>query len=225
MKRFLFQSLIYDNCVFIVMNELLNLSKLNNQYYGLRHGKSTANDEHIIVSNAKDGVVNYGLTDEGREQVIQSVSNFDSNLIMDKIDNYNFLIVTSDFKRACETAEITSEFFEVQESIFLTELLRERFFGDFDKKGSEYYSPVWAKDLLDSSQSDDNVESVDSVITRTTKLVKILEEKYSDYVIFLVAHGDVLTILESAFKKIEGSKHRSLGSFKNAEIRLLNKVE
>jgi len=50
----------------------------------------------------------------------------------------------------------------------------------------------------------------------------MLEEKYSNYVIFLASHGDSLQILEASFKGIDSGKQRTLKSMNNAEIRRLD---
>ena len=50
----------------------LKLPKLHNIYFVLRHGRSLANEEGIILSNSLDGISGYGLTDEGKSEVRNS---------------------------------------------------------------------------------------------------------------------------------------------------------
>ena len=56
------------------MDYLFKISKLNNRYFGMRHGKSLANCEGLIVSTPENGVSAYGLSDEGRLQIERSIS-------------------------------------------------------------------------------------------------------------------------------------------------------
>ena len=67
-----------------------------------------------------------------------------------------------------------------------------------------------------------NVESVMSVIDRTTSLIEELEQKHDNCIIILVAHGDVLQILQTAFLDISPREHRKLPHLKQAEIRRMS---
>ena len=42
------------------MNRLLNIDRLNNRYFAMRHGHSMANHQGIIVSHPDNGRDNYG---------------------------------------------------------------------------------------------------------------------------------------------------------------------
>ncbi|MBD3244962.1 MAG: histidine phosphatase family protein [Candidatus Moranbacteria bacterium] len=196
------------------MNNLKNVTQLKNTYYILRHGESKANVQGIILSNPEDGTINFGLTNKGRKQVRTSaLKNTDLN--------EDTVIYSSDFTRARETADIARKIFG-SSKLYLVKNLRERFFGDFDKTNNDNYEKVWRNDIKDSSHTISNVESVDSVLERTTSLIVALEKKYENQKILLVAHGDPLQILQTAFSKINPLKHRELKQLEIAEIRKLN---
>jgi broad specificity phosphatase PhoE len=65
----------------------------------MRHGQSKANLKEIIISHPENGLLEkYGLTELGRQQARQSAAS--SPLTKDT------LILSSDFSRARQTAEI-----------------------------------------------------------------------------------------------------------------------
>ena len=56
---------------------------------------------------------------------------------------------------------------------------------------------------------------------RATEVVWSLESYYDDQTFLLVAHGDTLQILLTAFKKYPASRQRELKHLETAEIRPL----
>ncbi len=195
------------------MNNLQVLPRLKNQYFTLRHGESQANIQKIVLSDPRNGVPNFGLTEKGKQQVRDSVS---TNKYLDK----NIIIYSSDFLRAKETAEIAKKILHT-DKIHFTELLRERFFGDFEKTSNENYELVWKHDKEDPNHEFKNVESVASVLARTTGLILDLEKKFHNKKILLVSHGDSLQILQTGFLKTCSSTHREIQHLHTAEIREL----
>jgi glucosyl-3-phosphoglycerate phosphatase len=104
--------------------------------------------------------------------------------------------------------------------------LRERWFGDCDGTADQNYAPVWAQDAKDASLEPLGAESVHSVRRRVTDCVvewnDRLEKEQSDpCLIVLVAHGDVLQILQTAFEKIPGTMHRTIPHLDTATLRVL----
>ena len=196
------------------MNHLLNIERLKNSYFIMRHGKSLANQVELIVSSPYNGVNSYGLHEQGRDQVVLSV---EATPALAEIS----LILSSDFQRARESAEIAHDLLGCQEDIVFHKHLRERFFGEFELNSSENYQTVWDEDGLDASHTKFGVESVDAVMDRATTLITTLEGYFTDVSFLLVSHGDVLQILQTAFHKLPASEHRSLPHLETAEIREL----
>lgn len=199
------------------MNHLLHLSNLKNEYFILRHGKSLANEIGKIVSHPKDGTKSYGLTKEGRGQVEKTITEAIDKKILDS----ETIIISSDFKRARETAEIAKNILKTQ-PIILKINLRERYFGDWDQTDHNNYKETWSLDSSDASHKIKNVESVNEVVKRATEMIKELENKHSNKKILLVSHGDTLQILQTAFEKVDGKNHRSFPHLETAGLRKLN---
>ena len=199
------------------MNKLLELTTLKNTYFAMRHGESMANVEGIIISTPENGIPKYGLSDKGRGQVDSSVSDALSN---GKLDDTTF-IVSSDFKRAHESAEIARKLLASEAPLKLDARLRERDFGDFELKSNIHYQTVWDNDGVDSSHTIDNAESADAVMERATELVADIEDSHKGKTFLLVAHGDTIQILQAAFKKLSASKQREMRHLETAEIRFL----
>ncbi|MGM5483755.1 MAG: histidine phosphatase family protein [Nanobdellota archaeon] len=196
------------------MDHIKDFKKLKNNYFFMRHGESKANIENIIISEPTAGKIGYGLTFKGKNQVINSIESENS---LDK----NTIIFSSDFLRAKETAMLVANILKTSPVIF-SSLLRERYFGDFEKTSDENYKKVWDYDVIDYRHKNNNVESVENIINRTTKLVQEMENKYFNRNILLVSHGDVLQILQTAFFKIHPSKHRNLEHIHTAQIKKIN---
>jgi probable phosphoglycerate mutase len=187
--------------------------QMNNQYFAFRHGESRANVEGIVISDPAVGTTRYGLTAEGRRQVlagIEAAEGFDSET----------LIVSSDFKRAAQTAEMIRETLDV-ETVQFDARLRERFFGNYEGAPHASYSEAWKNDALASSQERSGVENADAVRRRMWAVIESLEAEYAGRKIILVSHGDPLLILQSAFEGIAAADHRSLPYFNTAELRML----
>jgi probable phosphoglycerate mutase len=198
------------------MNDnFLGLPPLRNSYFVLRHGQSQANVQSIIISDPEVGTISYGLTDTGRRQVEARLENlppsFDASL----------KIISSDFLRATETAAIISAGLAATGPVRYTEKLRERFFGELDGGADKRYAEVWELDSLDAQHSTFGVETTESVVKRTVSLVRELEAHYRGSVVLLVAHGDVLQLLQTAFEAISPTRHRQLPPLQVAEIRQL----
>ena len=178
----------------------------------MRHGQSLANLEQIIVSHPQNGIDNYGLSEQGVMQVknsVQSDSRLDSNL----------LIVSSDFKRARESAEIAHELLGCIQPLQFDERLRERNFGDLELTSDSAYPLVWGQDKIDADNLEKGVESPNQVMQRVSALVCDYEANHSSLTILLVSHGDALQILQTAFSKQDASKHRQQQHLQTAEIR------
>lgn len=198
------------------MNHLIDIDKLKNRYFVLRHGESQANAQGIVVSAPKDGTTKFGLTRKGTKQVEKAVR--EAN-ILDK----DTIIYSSDFTRVRETAEIAKKVLNAK-PIHLTVDLRERYFGDWEKSIDSNYQEIWAEDAKNPDHKKDKVESVNEVLDRTTSLINKLEKKYNGKKILLVGHADPLHILQTSFMKVDASTHRNIKHLKVGEIRELKLV-
>jgi len=182
------------------MQNIIAKTSLSNRYYLMRHGESLANRRGIIVSAPENAIDDYGLTARGAEQVMQAALNT-------RLDR-NAIIVSSDFKRARETAEIMQNVIDTVEAIQFDTKLRERGFGQFELQPHDAYETVWANDVSHPNKSRHKVETVEATLQRANKAI-----------------GDVLQILLAHHHSINPRFHRSLKSIANADIRSLSKLE
>lgn len=181
----------------------------------MRHGQSEANVEGIVCSSPERGISQYGLTEEGRRQAIDSI---------EKHPIPFFAIYHSDFKRTTETALIVRDFLKSKgfsPHFEATANLRERFFGDYEGMKDNIYPHIWALDATKGEMTK-NVESTQSVIERTLHLIDRLERELSGKQILLVAHGDVSQILLAHSLGKQPSQHREIEHMQTAEIRRLS---
>jgi probable phosphoglycerate mutase len=194
------------------VNHLLPLNHLANRYFAMRHGQSIANLEQIIVSHPRNGIDDYGLSEQGVNQVRESIQS-DPRL------GSNLLIVSSDFKRARQSAEIAHELLGCVNPLCFDERLRERHFGEWELTPDSAYPLVWVRDEIDPDNSDKGVESPNQVMQRVSAVVYDYETKHSGATILMVSHGDALQILQTAFSKQDASNHRRQQHLQTAEIR------
>jgi probable phosphoglycerate mutase len=185
-----------------------------------------ANVAGVISSDPDIATKKHGLSPAGREQAIQAgkdvVSYYQANNCY-----IGIVLLSSDFKRANETASCLAESIrEASLPIFqnaqVSEIrFRERWFGDWDGGSDSNYQNVWERDAVDPSHTLQGVEYVHSVMQRTTSCILEWDAKFQNYLILLVAHGDVLQITQTAFLKMDGSLHRTLPHLETATLRPL----
>jgi probable phosphoglycerate mutase len=196
------------------LNKLLALSHLNNRYFAMRHGHSLANQQGIIVSHPENGCDRFGLSELGQEQVKQSLAQNDD------LDGRT-IVLSSDFRRARESALIAHQMLDCGTDPGIESRLRERHFGELEMASDDRYREVWRQDASNPDSQPNGCESVNQVMDRVTGLVRYCEERYADETILLVSHGDALQILQTAFARFDGARHRQLQHLHTAEIRRL----
>jgi probable phosphoglycerate mutase len=198
-------------------SHLSGVDRLTNTFSIMRHGQSKANVAGIIVSCIEnDQRGDYGLSELGRAQALEAVQALGLSS--------GTVIVSSDFSRARQTAEIVRAHLDAPE-VNLATALRERCFGDWEGSSTDNYARVWAADETGSDQVGSGVEPVAAVLDRTTALIVDLERRYSGRNILLVSHGDTLQILQAGFLRVSPTRHRRLPALGTAEIRPLRLEE
>ena len=196
------------------MNHLYKIEQPGNRYFVMRHGHSLANQQGIIVSDPQNGCAGFGLSERGREQVRTSLEGDD------RLDAAT-LIVSSDFKRALETAQLARSILGCEAAVEIDIRLRERDFGELELGSDDAYAQVWRRDELDADGEFRAVESASRVMARVTAVIADLERRFQNRSLLLVSHGDALQILQTAFACRDASAHRQLPHLQTAEIRLL----
>ena len=63
------------------------------------------------------------------------------------------------------------------------------------------------------------MELTESVLKRAMAVISEAEQKYQNKLVIMVAHGDVLQILQTAFMGVHPRKHRALPHMNTAELR------
>lgn len=189
--------------------------------YLVRHGTSRANEEGIIVSDVVNGVAEYGLSEKGKEEVLNSA-------LQQLLYNPDFAhpqdihIISSPFKRAVETTSIISSVMRIpRDHQRISTLCRERFFGHFELASNTHYQDVWGHDENNEHHTLFGVESASSVLQRGIDLITTIytDACYAGKKVIIVSHGDFLQILLCHFLQKSPSLHRTLEHFETAEFR------
>ncbi len=196
------------------MNRLFELGNYRNRYFVMRHGHSEANRRGIIVSDPQNGIETFGLSEQGRAEVEDSLRRHG------RLDA-DCRIVSSDFLRALETAETARRSLGCAHPVVTDPRLRERYFGDFEMQPNDAYACIWEQDRLNPDSERERVESANRVMQRVTSLVVDLERDFDSETFLLVSHGDAIQILQTAFAGRDAALHRDLEHLETAEIREL----
>ncbi len=165
---------------------LHDFPKSKNQYFIMRHGETNANTGRIVTSDLK---APYNLTKAGKDKVAETARRVKKK----KID----LIISSDYPRTRQTAEIVSEKLKVE--VQYDTRLREINFGDYEGLAVAEYHKNFSNALERFDKPAPNGETLGQVLARQVALINELENKYQKKNILLVGHGDPLWILEAAY--------------------------
>jgi isoleucyl-tRNA synthetase len=195
--------------------------KSGNTYFVMRHGQTDANVKGLVCPDHTDS---YSLNDFGNQQVGDAVKQIKN----EGVD----LIISSDFLRAKETAELARTAFGLGEDAVLYDpRLREMNIASFAGKTWDVYHGTFAKTVENFSAKIDGDESYQDVKNRITGLLYEIEEKYKNKKILFVTHGGPAWLL------CAGVEGRSVGEsldmilnvegfhyFKNAQVKKLDFV-
>ncbi len=134
--------------------------------------------------------------------------------------NEKLVLVSSDFKRTRETAEILHSCLNVKDPIRFEPALRERGLGDL----VEYHSvhKMWSLDYADPTHTSYNVESLMHMVSRLSNIVQQLDNEYNDRIIIMVSHGDPCQCIYTVFMGLSPNEFRKgPDDMKNCDIREL----
>ena len=194
--------------------------KSGNAYFALRHGQSQNNALDIVSSNPKN---TYHLTEKGKKQVDRSVKAFIKQLKGKKID----LIVSSDFARAHETAELAAKLLGYGAKIVIDKRLREIDCGIFDDKHIREYHAYFSSLEEKFVKVAPKGESLNDVKKRMTEFVYELDAKHKEKNILIVGHEYPIWALFAGVQGFDGPKAVAMRKpnkdfIVNAEIKKLD---
>ena len=212
-----------ENCRKIeVLGSLEDIKKRvyrGNKYFVLRHGEAEQNLIDKVSCRVDDS---YSLTGKGREQIVSS-----AEMLKDKkID----VIVSSDFVRTKETAEIVREKLGLsKDKVTTDDRLREFNIGSFQgKTWDEYFEKYSFSDRFEKKPDDG--ETLSELKKRGIEFLFETDSKYSDKNILIIGHDTALAMLVASAKGLTGkeiikSGEENIGYFAKGEMRGLSFVQ
>ena len=194
-------------------HHIRNLPKFPIMWYVIVHLHSL-----VIIINFVNHSNDRLLVQVACQTLMTIIGELAREILSDKL-----IVISSDFKRAKETAKIMHQYFHVKAPLRLERSLRERNFGELNLTESSNYQRVWAHDAQDPNHTIFGCESVMSVFSRTSVLIESLEAEYKNKgkVIVLVSHGDTLQITLTAYAGVAPECHRTLDHLANCDVREL----
>lgn len=169
-----------------------------NTYILMRHGEAEQNVKNIISSDITTD--DNSLTEKGKEQILEACQKLSRQC--EKID----LIVSSDFKRARETAETLAECKDGVK-IQYDERLREYNIGDFNGSDADIFAHEFPRERR-FDNAPQNGERVIDVRRRMLSLINSLEDEHKGETIVIVSHATPLWGLKTAMEGL--SREESL---------------
>jgi probable phosphoglycerate mutase len=160
----------------------------------VRHGETVDNANKIM-----QGQTQGQLNDEGVRQAEQ----LRNQLAATPID----MVVSSDLKRAVDTARIVAEPPGLE--VITTPLLRERDWGSFTGR----YIP----DLKDEAWPDD-IETLDAMLERAGRFLSFIKTQYPGKTVLAVGHGIINKAIQAVFY---GKQMPQVERMLNCEVRTL----
>lgn len=190
----------------------------------LRHGESTANVQGLIVSlPGPRALTEVGLTATGRAQARDAAEAARAQGL-----GPDTLVISSDFARARETAEVFAAQLDAG-PVRIDQRLRERRFGIHDEGPASAYETVWEADRARRTPEGD-VEPVPEVAARVCAAITDAARSAAPSSaaspsaaaqVVLVAHGDILQIALALGEGRDPHDHREVAHLGNAELRRL----
>ena len=193
-----------------------------------------------IISSLPDSASGFkhGLSDKGKAQAaVVHEELFRQADFFGAPDTSEVVVYASDFRRTLETAQgLANGLNSISDGPEASPLapcpspaLRERSFGSLNLKSDSHYASVWEADADPAGEwgergreADLGVEPVQSVQERATRfLVEEVERNHSGALVVLVAHGDILQILQTAFERVDPRTHRNLPHLNPCGVRSL----
>src|SRR6056297_126681 len=149
-----------------------------------RHGQAQSNKSGLCDSNQKNRENN--LTEKGKKQVSEAAEELQS-------ENFD-LIITSDFPRAKQTAEILADKLNISK-IVEDHRIGEVGMGDFNGKKEKDFT-AFRKENFDQwhKGNPENIESFFDLKKRIFDFLDEVKEKYQDKNVLVVAHGDSIRV-------------------------------
>lgn len=149
--------------------------------YVVRHGQTDWNKKGILL-----GSTDKSLNDEGRKQ---------ANQLKKELKSIDFeYIISSDLKRAWETAEIISN---SNKCIIKNEKIRERNYGELEGTSPNNINEFWD---VSTNLKDYSVESIKEFLNRIFNEVDNIIENYKDSNnLLIVTHYGVIMAIEAYF--------------------------
>jgi isoleucyl-tRNA synthetase len=192
--------------------------KSGNKYFVMRHGEGENNvnkDMHY-----KDKYFSYSLTENGRNQVLESAKN-----IKEKFD----VIICSPFERTRQTAEIVCKQigFPLEQIIYDERVQEWNTSTFFEGKSREVFDQYYGVEYLDKPfEALKDGESFADLVRRVGDFFYDLENKYSNKKILIVGHGGSTRALDFitmglSFDKLSSGEDPFV-QLKNAELKNIN---
>lgn len=130
------------------------------------------------------------------------------------------VVISSDFKRTKETAEVILEHFSVKTPLRLDTRLRERGLGSYEYQPQQTYREIVKKDVTDPTQTEGGCESLMSLVSRMSHALCDVDKELNEKIILLVSHGDsLLTLYAVCSGFLPTERLTKCKQFNNCEIR------
>ena len=135
------------------------------------------------------------------------------------------VVISSDFRRARETAEIVHAQLSVKLPLHQDSRLRERGMGSLEGRPREEFRKILDNDMVDPTHSEDGVESLTSMVSRMGEVFRDADKEFEEKVVLVVSHGDPLSCIYAVYNNVSPCKrYKEFSMYKTCEIREMQYV-
>ena len=135
------------------------------------------------------------------------------------------MVLSSDFKRTMQTAEIVHAQLSVKCPLRKDTRLRERGTGRLEGHRREDFIKILAKDEVDPTHSEDGVESLTSMVSRMGNVLRDTDNEFEGNVILVVSHKEPLSCIYAVCNDVSPcERHKKFPVHQNCEIREIKNV-
>ena len=130
------------------------------------------------------------------------------------------MVITSDFRRTRETAEIVHAQLSAKVPLRQDSRLRERGMGSLEGHPPGDFYRILFKDEVDPTHSEDGVESLTSMVLRMSHVIRDADKAFEGKVVVVVSHGDPLCSIYAVCNDVSPcERYKKFSFYQNCEIR------
>jgi hypothetical protein len=181
-------------------NILIQLNKVRNTYFVMRHFFSIANQNQVLAGTP-GGEHDLGIVDADFESHTSYIEEFFPRALSSA---GRVIVLTSTLKRAIESGRVVADILGALNYKVMIEQsphLNERYYGELEGSKVSEWRKLYRADLLSPDSSPYLAESVTQLLNRLVIFINNCEANFEREKILLISHCDPIQAVEMLFAR------------------------